>query len=277
MEIRELLDQTDKLPNVPDVVRELIQQLNNPNADYGEIATKVSKDQTMSLKILRLVNSAHFGLSRKVSSIDEAVVMLGMARLKTMVIASGIAGSVKEVEGLDLKKFWSEAFLVATAARWAANFSNKADPDIAFTVGLIHNIGRLLLHLAKPKLALAIQTRIEQDKTSRSAAEMERLGFITPQAGQALLDFWKFPAEMGEAVLQHKAPANFEEPSAIAACINIGCIINAAQRNELTVEDITPKFSEELLNIAGISNEMLDSLEDALALESGMESLAEAA
>jgi HD-like signal output (HDOD) protein len=89
MQINDLLNQTSKLPNVPEVVRQLIQALNDPNANYSEISQKVSEDQTLSLKILRLVNSAHFGLSRKVSSIDEATVILGMARLKTLVIASG--------------------------------------------------------------------------------------------------------------------------------------------------------------------------------------------
>ncbi|MEC8483564.1 MAG: HDOD domain-containing protein, partial [Pseudomonadota bacterium] len=89
MKPADLLTQADQLPNVPEVVRELIMALDNPNAKYSEIAAKVAKDQTLSLKVLRVVNSAYFGLSRKVASIDEAVVMLGMERLKTLVIASG--------------------------------------------------------------------------------------------------------------------------------------------------------------------------------------------
>ncbi len=137
MEVSELLQQTHKLPNVPDVVRELIQQLNNPKADYSVIAAKVIHDQTLSLKILRLVNSAHFGLSRKISSINEAIIMLGMAQLKTMVIASGFTGSVKEVEGLDLKQFWAESFQIAELAKWFAEKSNNVDPDTAFTIQVI--------------------------------------------------------------------------------------------------------------------------------------------
>ncbi len=273
MEIRELLDQTSKLPNVPDVVRELIQQLNNPNANYGEIAAKVGQDQTLSLKILRLVNSAHFGLTRKVSSIDEAVVMLGMARLKTMVIASGLSGSVKEVEGIDIKRFWSEAFFVATAAKWFAEKTDKVDEDIAFTVGLIHNIGRLLLHLSKPKLALAIQTRVEESGCSRSDAEMERLSFVTPQAGQALLDMWKFPEDMGVAVLQHKKPTDFEEPSALAAVVNLACVVNAAKRNEMDIAALRDTFPADVAEIAGLPANIQVELADVLELESGLDGL----
>jgi HD-like signal output (HDOD) protein len=275
MEIRELLEQTDKLPNVPEVVRQLIQQLNNPAADYGEIAEKVSQDQTLSLKILRLVNSAHFGLSRKVSSIDEAVVMLGMVRLKTLVIASGIAGSVKEVEGLDLKKFWSESFRVAALAKWFAERDTEVDPDIAFTAGLIHNIGRLLLHLSQPMRAQAIQTLIEESNCSRSDAEMERLGFTSPEAGQALLDMWNFPAELGIAVRQHKNPTSFEEQSSLSAVVNLACVVNSAIRNGDDVETLQGNFPAESAALAGVSADTIDNLEEALNLDSGLDGLAD--
>lgn len=274
MEVSELLQQTSKLPNVPDVVRELIQQLNNPNANYGEIAEKVTKDQTLSLKILRLVNSAHFGLSRKVSSIDEAVVMLGMVQLKTLVIASGIAGSVTEVEGLDLKKFWSESFRVGTLAKWYAEKTGTVDPDVAFTAGLIHNIGRLLLHIAKPMLAQAIQTRVEESGCSRSEAEMERLNFTTPQAGQALLDHWQFPAELGIAVRNHKRPLDAEEPEALSAVINLACYINACIRKQVALEEVIANFPRAEAELAGLPNSIAAESEQAMQVESGLDGLA---
>lgn len=273
MEIRDLLTKTNKLPNVPEVVRQLIQQLNNPAADYGEIAEKVAQDQTLSLKILRLVNSAHFGLKRKVSSIDQAVVMLGMVRLKTMVIASGIAGSVKDVEGLDLKKFWGESFRVAALAKWCAERDTDVDPDIAFTAGLIHNIGLLLLHLAQPEHALAIQSIIKDRGCSRSEAEMEQLGFTSPEAGQALLDMWNFPAELGIAARQHKDPCSFEEPSALAAVLKLACVVNTAIRNEDDLETLQANFPTDIANLAGVSADTVDDLEEALSLESGLDGL----
>jgi len=274
MEIRELLKQTDKLPNVPDVVRQLIQQLNNPAADYGEIADKVSNDQTLSLKILRLVNSAHFGLSRKVSSIDQAVVMLGMVRLKTLVIASGIAGSVKEVDGLDLKEFWSESFQVAALAKWFAERETNVDPDIAFTAGLIHNIGRLLLHLAQPEQAQAIQAQVEASNCSRSEAEVNQLGFSSSEAGKALLDMWRFPTELGEAILQHKDITRFDAPSPLAALVNLACVVQSANKSGDSIDVLRENFPIETAKIAGLPVDALDSLEEALHLESGLEGIA---
>jgi len=273
MEVSELLQQTAKLPNVPDVVRELIQQLNNPNADYNVIAEKVTKDQTLSLKILRLVNSAHFGLSRKVSSIDQAVVMLGMAQLKTMVIASGIVGSVKEVKGLDLKRFWAESFRVATLAKWYAKKTEAVDPDAAFTAGLIHNIGCLLLHIAKPKLAEAIQNQIEESGCSRSDAEMKYLHFTIPQAGQALLQHWQFPADLSEAVLNHQRPLEAENPTPLSAVVNIACYINASIRKERSIEEVIARFPKEEAGIAELPRDVIDETETAMQIDSGLNGL----
>ncbi len=273
MEVNELLQQTHKLPNVPDIVRELIQQLNNPNANYGAIANKVTQDQTLSLKILRLVNSAHFGLIRKVSSIEQAVVMLGMAQLKTLVIASGIAGSVKQVQGLDLKTFWAEAFRVAALAKWYAQKTDGVDPDIAFTAGLIHNIGHLLLHIAKPTLAEAIQTRVAESGCCRSAAEMELLNFITPEAGQALLKHWQFPAELGDAIRHHKRPLEAEQPTALSAIVNIACYINASVRKDRSPTETTEHFPADVAQLAGLPDSINELTEEAMRMESGLDGL----
>lgn len=273
MEVEELLQQTHKLPNVPDIVRELIQQLNNPNADFGVIAEKVIHDQTLSLKILRLVNSAHFGLSRKVSSIEQAVVMLGMMQLKTLVITSGITGSIKAVEGLDLKVFWAESFHVAALAKWYAEKTDKVDPDVAFTVGLIHNIGRLLLHIAKPKLAEAIQKSVDENSCSRSTAELERLGFTTPEAGQALLKHWQFPAELGDAVRHHKRPLEAEQPTPLSAVVNIACYINACNRKDRKPLETAANFPRDEAKLAGLPSDVAELTEEAMRMESGLDGL----
>lgn len=96
--INQLFDQLHKIPQVPEVVRSIINQLNDPHADMLNIAKDVEKEQVIALKILRLVNSAHFGLSRKIGSINEAVSMLGLNQLKTLVIASGIVAATPDIK-----------------------------------------------------------------------------------------------------------------------------------------------------------------------------------
>lgn len=271
MEVKDLLLQTDKLPNVPDVVRELIIALKDPEADYNAIAEKVAQDQTLSLKILRLVNSAHFGLSRKVSSIDEAVVLLGMEKLNTLVIASGLSNSASNVDGLELKAFWKDSFMVATIATWLAARTDEVEEDIAFTTGIIYNIGRLLLHLAAPKDAMAIQALVKDKKASRIAAEMERLSFTTQDAGKALLDMWKFPAELGIALQQYKRPLGYEETSPLSAILNLANYLNGAKSNDRHLDDVKNFMPKKVMQLAGLPMSIIDDLEQALTLETGLE------
>lgn len=273
MRIEELLKQTDKLPNVPDVVRELIQLLNDPDANYSDISQRVAHDQTISLKILRMVNSAYFGLSRKISSIDEATVLLGMSKLKTLVIASGFSSSVEKVEGINLPAFWADSFRVAELAKWVAKRTELVDEDEAFTVGIVHNIGRLLLHLTQPDLALEVQTLVNNRKASRVKAEQDLLGFTTQDAGKALMDMWKFPVAMGDAVQQHKRPFMNDEPQALACVLNLACYLNACIRNDRDSDLVREGFPMAVAKGAGLGEGILFELDDALIIGDGLNQL----
>jgi len=275
MEIKDLLSQTDKLPNIPEVVRDLIQAINDPNADYSKISAKVAKDQTISLKVLRLVNSAYFGLSRKVASIDEAVVMLGMGKLKTLVIASGFANCASKVEGIDLPGFWSDSFQVAEVARWLAEMSDaEVEADLAFTAGIIHNIGQLLLHMAQPNRAMAIKTIVDTTDTPRTQVELERLKFTTADAGSALVESWKFPEQLSQAIKHQNHPTEVTETPQLSAILYIAAFINKEAKSNASFEDTLERFPHDIAEIAGIKTNLADYLADALSLKSGLDSLA---
>ncbi|MCV2403448.1 HDOD domain-containing protein [Marinomonas sp. C2222] len=266
MQVKDILQRTDKLPNVPDVVRELIQLLNDPNAKYEEISEKVTKDQTISLKVLRIVNSAYFGLSRKISSIEEATVLLGMDKLKTLVIASGFANSVDSVEGIDLKAFWSDSFRVAGLAQWFAKRSEDVSPDDAFTAGIVHNIGRLLIHLTEPETAKQIQTMVSERKAGRVKAELDLLGFTSQEVGKALTDLWKFPSNLGNAVQQHQRPFADDDPQPLACVLNLACYINACIRHDREADLVREGFPRSVAKAAGLSEGIVYELDDALAI-----------
>jgi HD-like signal output (HDOD) protein len=266
MQVQDLLKKTDKLPNVPDVVRELIVLLNDPNANYFDISQKVAHDQTMSLKVLRVVNSAYFGLSRKVYSIDEATVILGINKLKTLVIASGFANSVKSVEGIDLKAFWQESFRVAILAQWLGKRTDLVDAEEAFTAGIVHNLGRLLLHLTEPTIAQEIRTRTKENFISRTKAELDALGFTTQDASKALMDLWKFPPELGEAVRMHKRPFSEEDPQPLACVLNLACYLNACIRSERDEELVVDGFPKTVAKGAGLPEQIIYQLGEALLI-----------
>lgn len=273
MQVQELLKNTDKLPNVPDVVRELIQMLNDPNVKYEDISEKVTHDQTISLKVLRVVNSAYFGLSRKISSIDEATVLLGLDKLKTLVIASGFSNSVTKVDGIKLPEFWADSFRVAELAQWFAKRTSLVEADEAFTVGIVHNIGRLLLHLTVPDTAREIRQLVVNRKAGLVKAEMDLLGFTSQDAGKALMDLWKFPSSIGNAVKHHPRPFELDPPQALSCVLNLACYLNACIRAERDSDLIREGFPIAVAKAAGLSEGIIYELDDALIISDGLNQL----
>ena len=270
--MKKLFEQVHKVPQVPEVVRILISQFNDPNINMKEIAKNVEKEQVIALKVLRMVNSAYFSLPKKIASIEEAVVMLGMAKLRTLVIASGIVSSVPEIKDFDIKQFWLESFCTAVTAKWLANEAN-CDGDVAFTAGLISGLGGILIHLARPKDALDIEKRVAEGQ-ARPAVEKIRLGYTSQAVCAELCVLWKFSEELTTPVAQCGEPLQFEELSKIACAIFIARYLSSCRYKRITPDEIMQSIPLDVTEKLGLSGGFFtEKLEEILTLESGLEGL----
>ena len=273
IEMNKLFDQVYKIPQVPEVVRTLIIQLNDPDFDMDVVAKNVTKDQVISMKVLRLVNSAHFGLSRKIGSIEDAVVMLGMKQLKTLVIASGIVASVPEIEDFDIKTFWSDSFRTATYAKWIAD-ETGADGETVFTAGLISEMGKVLIHMGEPAAAKEIEQQVAAGQ-QRSQAEEHLLGFTNAEVCAELCQRWKFPETLVQTVAQCNDPLKFEECLTEASIVNIARYLSECRRDNLSLEDMMETFPAKVLGKLSLDQDQLaEKLPVLLETNSGLESLA---
>jgi len=271
--INELFDNIHDLPQIPDVVRELVSQLNDPDIDMSAIAKNVEQEPTISLKILRLVNSAHYGLSRKVASINEALAFLGMDELKTLVIASGIVSSVPKINGVDLDAFWQTAFLKATYAKWLAN-EIELDGNIAFTAAILSNIGTLLIHLGDANAGLEIDQHLKSGATIRYDYEQRRLGFTSADVSAELSRRWKFSEELIQAVSDSANPLAVDAPSALACTVHIAEYLSHS-KSKLTDEEIVENLPVSVGEKINLTKAVLEEKSTALlAMESSLASLA---
>lgn len=272
--MNQLFDNIYKLPQIPEVVRSIIKQLNNPHADMFSIAKDVEKEQIISLKILRLVNSAHFGLSRKINSIEEATVIIGMGKLKTLVVASALVSTVTEIPNFDLKQFWSTTFLTASYAKWFAEKSGL-DADIAYTAGLFSGLGNILLHLGAPKEANEIDQHVKAG-SSRPEVERNKLGYTNQQACAELCRRWGLSGELISAIEQSAAPKADSEADKLACCVYLAGFISSNEALGKPAEDIFNRFPINISDYIGlrqaISAEMIGEI---LAIESDLEGLNE--
>jgi HD-like signal output (HDOD) protein len=273
MPMHQLFDQIHKIPQVPDVVRTLIVQFNDPKVDFNAIAKNIEKEQMISLKVLRLVNSAHFGLSKKVGTIQDAIVMLGMNQLRTLVIASGIVNSIPKIENFNLTNFWENSFRTATYAKELAK-ELKIDADLAFTAGLISDLGDILIHMGAPREANEIDQHVKAGN-SRSSIEMRRLGFTSEDVCAELCRRWHFSPELVDAVAYCGEPLKTENISQPACIVHIARYLSYCQQSGLSMDDVLRTFPSEVAAKIGLSETFMnENLPELLMLESGMESLA---
>ncbi|HCE50366.1 MAG TPA: histidine kinase, partial [Shewanella baltica] len=163
MDSAALLNRVDELPRLPKAISELLDAVNDDNATVKSIATKVAHDPLISARVLRLANCAHYGRSREVGTIDEAVVRLGMQTLRTLVLASAVIGAVPKCEGIDLAQFWGQTFEIALYSQEMAKRCG-AIPEEAFTCGILHRIGDLLIAAVSPEDAAKIAEAVAQGK-----------------------------------------------------------------------------------------------------------------
>jgi len=271
--IEKLFDQIHNVPQVPEVVRTLITQLNNPDIDFDAIAKNVEKEQMISMKVLRLVNSAHFGLSKKIGSIEEAVVMLGMSRLKTLVIASGIVSALPEMPNFNIKEFWIDSFRTATYAKWLAEQSKLENSDMVFTAGLINGLGNILLQLGDAKAANEIDQHVKAG-VARPEYERKRLGFTSQETCAELCRRWKFSEELIDTVAKSGEPLEFEEISLPACVVFIAKFISESRHSNMNEEQKLAAFPvREWLQLGFDEQEITELMAEILALESGLDGL----
>ncbi|ABX51438.1 putative signal transduction protein [Shewanella baltica OS195] len=217
MDSAALLNRVDELPRLPKAISELLDAVNDDNATVKSIATKVAHDPLISARVLRLANCAHYGRSREVGTIDEAVVRLGMQTLRTLVLASAVIGAVPKCEGIDLAQFWGQTFEIALYSQEMAKRCG-AIPEEAFTCGILHRIGDLLIAAVSPEDAAKIAEAVAQGK-DKHEFERELLGYDSPDIGALLAKNWKFTTALVEGILYQDHPKDSDPFSKLAALL----------------------------------------------------------
>jgi HD-like signal output (HDOD) protein len=230
-------DQTSMLPPAPRVVSDLIARFDDPRVDIRTISNMLSRDPVLVAKILRMANSSYYGVSGTIGSVDDAVKLLGLIQVQVIVITCGVAGGFSKVKGLSLAEFWKTSLLAGFIAQTLATQTTQTtqNPNLAFTAGLMHNIGQLLIHIGFPEAGDELEKSAEQgDFNRRRLAEKEVLGVDHCEIGAELARRWNFPAPIVEAI-RHYADPDAEGATSLAGLIFVAATIAHALAREVDV------------------------------------------
>ncbi len=204
---QELLSRVDDLPPIPAVAAKVLSLVEDSRTSANDLAQVLSADQMLTAKLIKVANSAYYGFARKVSTVREAVVSIGFKEVRQIAVgASIIQGFNKRTLGsaqFDLDLFWGHSMAVAVAAEGLAKKTRACKPEDAFTAGILHDIGRLVIRQGKPEEFERAVRMARTGTISLHTAEVRSTGYAHDEVGRALGDLWKFPAHLVDAIDGH--------------------------------------------------------------------------
>lgn len=273
MQLEQLFKQPQALPAVPKIVHELIDSFNSDSVSIDDIAKKLAADPVLSARLLRLANSAYYHVSRTVGSVNEALSMLGFVTVRTLVISSGLTGGYKAMPGMDLTLFWRYSLHTAAVAGWLAK-KVQVNGDQAFTVGLMHGIGQLVMHAGMPEQMLQVDKLASPLDPRRITMERNSFGYSFANVGAELARQWRFPVTFVEAI------ANFPEPLSAAAFDPAAGVIHLAvwraraEANGLSAEELAATVPADVCAKLGLNpTELVADMPPMSELAEGLDAL----
>lgn len=273
MKLDALFQNPTALPTAPKVVEELISSFDKASVSTEEIAKKLSTDPVLSAKLLRLANSAYYHVSRSIGTVEDAVLMLGFVTVRTLVISSGLVSGFKTVPGLDLRQFWRYSLHTAVSAKWIAKQTGE-NTDLAFTIGMMHAIGQLVIHAAMPEQALALDKVAGPMDARRLDAEQASLGYTFADVGAELARRWKFPTTFSETISAFPDPLNHNPPNRLAAVVHLAAWRARIEQNKLSEDEVAACYPTGMADALGLDDgDLIDKMPPPDELSAGLEEL----
>ena len=210
------------LPSLPAVVVELMTSVEREDIDTHALAAKITLDQGLTAKTLRLANSSFYGMPSKVTTIHQAISVLGFHSIRTLVTACSVttAFAPGKDAGFDLEAFWRHSIGSAVCARVLAPYF-KLNPDTAFTAGLLHDLGTLVLATCYPGQYGEVGAHRRLHDCLADQAEQAVFGVGHAAVGSALAAHWKFPLAIQRAVAEHHQAGATVTPATVVCLANV--------------------------------------------------------
>ncbi|MBW1820190.1 MAG: HDOD domain-containing protein [Deltaproteobacteria bacterium] len=227
-EILKKLDSIKDIPTLPTIVFELNELLQDPNTPITEISDIIEKDQAMSLRVLKLVNSAFYGIHKEVNDIGNAIVLLGFNTVRNAIVSLGVINSfsgIRSLEGFDISDFWKHSLAVAVVSKSLAEKTKISSPDGCFVGGLLHDIGKVILAQYFRDLFEKVWNAAKKENISFYEAEKKEISIDHAIIGAHLATNWELPENFIDVIRWHHDVRNDSESKKMILIIYLSDII----------------------------------------------------
>lgn len=205
------------MPSLPTTVAKVLEVCNNPRTSPADLNQVISLDPVLVGRVLKLINSAYYGLGQQVTSLVRAIIMLGINTVKNLALSSAVLrnlSSRKDFQALNMEGFWRHSLCVGVAAKILAK-KRGIDPKQAeeyFTAGLLHDIGKIPLNAVLAKEYVIAVSVSDRERISLYQAESKMLGVDHCQSGSMIAEAWRLEGAVGDAIAHHHNYLEYEGP-----------------------------------------------------------------
>jgi len=254
------------LPTLPTVLEKIVSLTNDPNVSIAQIEKAISTDPVISTKLLRIVNSAYFSFFREITSLKQAIVVLGLESTKNLVYGTSIIsafGKETRIKNFPLEGFWKYSVACGNISRTLASLLDYSFYEEAFLAGLVHNIGKIVLARYKTEEFEAALEKSAETGQPLSETEKEFIGFDHSQVGFELATRWRLPQLLDDVIRYYETPDQAESNRDLCAIVRLASLLCRVYTIGTNGE---PQYTEDIQQdvswaVLSQENEMLEVLD----------------
>lgn len=243
MELQNLLASPVALPSIPRIVALLLSELERDEPDLKKVSELMMHDPVLTTRMLQLTNSAQFQLSQRIGNVPEALAVLGLVQARSLVCVAAVGSAFRNVGGIDMQQFWRYSINVAKLARTLAGVVRR-DTSMAFTAGLIHAVGELVMYLGMPGAMAELDASLSPFSTKRAQAEREAFGYSYAQVGAGFARVWRFPESMVDALGHQDAPFQKGVYEPLSGILHLSAWRARAKEMDLNDDELADNFPD---------------------------------
>lgn len=252
-QIKKKLKNLQSLPTLPPIVGKLTRLISDEKATAPQIAALIEKDQVLTGKVLKMVNSAFYGFPRRISTVSNAIVLLGFNVIRTLVITASI---FETMQSSDLS-LWEHSLGVAAASGILAQKLELKNPEEVTTAGLLHDLGKVVIRTEFPEFYKQIRQLVREKRIYFYEAEKEILGIDHSEIGRLLANQWNLPERLVEPIAYHHEPEKARKFKKETAIVHFADIMTRAVGYGSGGDPWVPPLSEKAWKRLKLNEEIL--------------------
>lgn len=258
LSVSKLLNGDAELGCLPTVYTHIVDVLNHPNSSSFQLGEVISKDASLTVRLLRLVNSPFYGFSGKVESVARAVSLLGLNELSTLTLGISVVKQFEKIpsDQLDMESFWRHSIRCGLFARTLAGYMGEKDTEKFFTGGLLHDIGRLVMLDRMPQQYSVAIVRARQERLPMYRAEQDKLKTDHSILGKMLAEKWRLSPSLIRMIGSHHSP-RLAHYSTEACLIHIADIFAHACSDEVLLINEIPELQLQAWTEIGLATDYI--------------------